>query len=132
LSDRGPLVVGAGGSHELATGRVEDIDPLAEFGRGAAEAVRRTDTFPHCPDLMINSSYDPVTGLVYSFEEEIGSHGGLGGEQNQGFLLHPAHLPVPDEPLTGAESVHRLFVEWLDRLQPAGMDRTSGHGRGKP
>jgi len=117
-AERGPLAVGAGGSHELATGRVHGTDPLAMFGPGAAEAVRRVDSFPHCPDLMINSSYRPADGRVFSFEEQIGTHGGLGGAQNRAFLLYPAHLPAPDEPLTGAEAMHTLFSRWLDHLQP--------------
>jgi uncharacterized membrane protein YvlD (DUF360 family) len=116
---RGPLAIGAGGTHELATGRVHGSDPLAAFGPGAAAAVLRTDRFPHCPDLMINSSYCPATGQVLSFEEQIGTHGGLGGEQNRAFLLYPAHLPAPQAPLTGAEAVHRLFAGWLEHLQPS-------------
>ena len=118
-AQRGPLAIGADGTHELATGRVDGVDPLAVFGPGAAAAVRRTDSFPHCADLVINSAYHPTTGLVYSFEEQIGTHGGLGGGQNRAFLLYPSHLPSPQEPLVGAEAVHRLFVTWLDLLQPA-------------
>jgi hypothetical protein len=117
----GPLAIGSGGTHELATGRVHGSDPLAAFGPGAAAALRRTDGFPHCPDLMINSSYCPTTGQVLSFEEQIGTHGGLGGGQNRAFLLYPAHLPPPQEPLTGAEAVHRLFAGWLEHLQPSEM-----------
>ena len=126
---RGPLAIGAGGTHELATGRVDGVDPLAPFGRAAAEAVRRTDSFPHCPDLVINSGYHPDTGLVYSFEEQIGAHGGLGGEQNNAFLLYPSHLPPPDGPLVGAEAVHRLFVGWLDHLRHGRHDDALLPGR---
>ncbi|MFD5735626.1 hypothetical protein ACFWIY_22750 [Streptomyces sioyaensis] len=90
--------------------------PLAPFGDGAADAVRRTDRFPHTADLMINSVCEPATGAVHAFEEQIGSHGGLGGAQSRPFLLWPAELtaPVPDgEPLTGAEQVHRVLRRWL-------------------
>lgn len=117
-AERGPLVIGAHGSHELATGAVTGTDPLAVFGPSAADAVRRTDSFPNCADLMINSAYHPDTGEVHSFEEQIGSHGGLGGAQNTAFVLYPAHLPAPTEPLVGAESIHRLFTGWLALLQP--------------
>ncbi|MEV7467111.1 phage holin family protein [Streptomyces kronopolitis] len=113
----GPVVLGpAGAEHHLATGRVIGADPLAPFGAGAADAVRRTDRFPHTPDLMINSACDPATGEVHAFEEQIGSHGGLGGAQSHPFLLWPAELspPVPDgTPLTGAEQVHQVLRRWL-------------------
>ncbi|MEU8680073.1 phage holin family protein [Streptomyces sp. NPDC048611] len=113
----GPVVLGpAGAEHHLGTGRVIGADPLAPFGEGAADAVRRTDRFPHAADLMVNSACDPETGAVHAFEEQIGSHGGLGGAQSHPFLLWPAELtpPAPDgEPLTGAEQVHRVLRRWL-------------------
>lgn len=111
---RGPVVFGPTGRHELATGRVVGIDPLAGYGVAAAESVCRVADFPHCPDLMVNSRYDPATGHVYSFEQQLGSHGGLGGWQSRAFLLYPSHLPEPTEPLVGAESVHELLVKWLE------------------
>ena len=112
-AERGAVVLGPCGSRELATGRVVGSDPLAPFGDGAAAAVLRADGFPHTADLMINSACDPFAGTVHAFEEQAGSHGGLGGPQTRPFLLHPAELPVPPGPLVGAESLHRLFRGWL-------------------
>ncbi|MET9951296.1 phage holin family protein [Streptomyces sp. NPDC006339] len=87
--------------------------PLAVFGPGAAEAVRRTDGFPHVADIMVNSMYDPETGTVHAFEEQIGSHGGLGGEQGRAFLMWPRELSAPPEDLVGAEQVHQVLRGWL-------------------
>ena len=47
-AERGPLVIGRSGTHELDSGRVEGDDPLAPFGPNAAQHVARTDSFPHC------------------------------------------------------------------------------------
>ncbi|MGW8972816.1 phage holin family protein [Streptomyces platensis] len=117
----GPVVLGpAGAEHHLDTGHLIGADPLAPFGDGAADAVRRTDRFPHVADLMVNSACDPATGAVHAFEEQIGSHGGLGGAQSHPFLLWPAELtpPAPDgEPLTGAEQVHRVLRRWLGEAE---------------
>jgi uncharacterized membrane protein YvlD (DUF360 family) len=113
-SGRGPLVLGPdGGEHELVSGLVKEPDPLACFGPGAARAVLRADAFPHTADLMINSSVDPLTGSVHAFEEQAGSHGGLGGPQSRPFLLCPVELPLGDEPLVGGEALHALFRGWL-------------------
>ncbi|GGO94962.1 phage holin family protein [Wenjunlia tyrosinilytica] len=112
--ERGPLVIGGSGQHELTTGVVEGDDPLAPFGPGAAEAVLRTDSFPHVADVMVNSAYDPRTGEVHAFEEQIGSHGGLGGAQGRPFLLHPVELPLPPGGLVGAEAVHQVLKGWLE------------------
>jgi hypothetical protein len=57
-----------------------------------------------------------------SYEDLVGSHGGLGGWQGQPFLLHPVDLPVVDAPLIGAPAVHAQLRRWLDSLrtgQPA-------------
>ncbi|MER7516654.1 phage holin family protein [Streptomyces sp. NPDC126499] len=96
-------------------GRADHADggPLAVFGPGAAEAVRRTDGFLHVADIMVNSMYDPETGTVHAFEEQIGSHGGLGGEQTRAFLMWPRELTAPPEDLAGAEQVHQVLRGWL-------------------
>ncbi|MCX5193456.1 phage holin family protein [Streptomyces sp. NBC_00249] len=86
---------------------------LAAFGPGAADAVRRTDAFPHVADVMVNSAYDPDTGAVHAFEEQIGSHGGLGGEQGHPFLMWPTELSDPGSELAGAEAVHGVLRRWL-------------------
>ena len=52
----------------------------------------------------------------------MGSHGGLGGPQQRGFVVHPRELAFPDE-VVGAETLHRVFRGWLTELghpEPAG------------
>jgi hypothetical protein len=109
-------VIGASGIHQLDDGHVEGEDPLATFGPNAAHHVRRTDSFPHCPDIMLNSTWWEETGEVAAFEELVGSHGGMGGSQGFPFVLFPSELPWPDEPVVGAEGVHRIFRGWLAGL----------------
>ena len=82
-SDRhGAVVAGPRGVNYLDEGRVEGEDPLAPFGPNAARHVKRTDGFPHCPDIVLNSAYWPDTDEVAAFEELVGSHGGMGGAQS--------------------------------------------------
>ncbi|MFF0557577.1 phage holin family protein [Streptomyces sp. NPDC004266] len=114
-SEHGSVVLARDGV-EVPVAELADDGPLAVFGRGAARAVRRTDGFPHVADIMVNSMYDPATGSVHAFEEQIGSHGGLGGEQSHAFLLSPPDLSPPvgaGEELVGAEQVHRVLRRWL-------------------
>ena len=49
------VVLGEGGQLDLATGVVHGDDPLALFGPAARTQVSRTDAYPHCADLMVNS-----------------------------------------------------------------------------
>jgi uncharacterized membrane protein YvlD (DUF360 family) len=111
----GPVVLGRDGVHRLAAGLVIGEDPLAPYGEHAARLVARASTFPHCPDVVINSRYDPDTDEASAFEPHVGSHGGLGGPQQHAFLLHPRSFRPPGE-VVGAEALHRVFRGWLTDL----------------
>jgi uncharacterized membrane protein YvlD (DUF360 family) len=114
--EHGPVVIGKRGRNYVAEGRVEGEDPLAPFGPHAADKVRRTDGFPHCADIMVNSTYWDDLEEVAAFEELIGSHGGMGGQQQYPFLLVPSDFTVPDEQLFGPGAVHRQMRAWLTTL----------------
>ncbi|MFJ3085977.1 phage holin family protein [Streptomyces sp. NPDC086838] len=120
----GSLVLARDGVRVPVADLADGEGPLAVYGPGAADAIRRTDTFPHVADVMVNSMYDPATGTVHAFEEQIGSHGGLGGDQSRPFLLWPRTLSDPldavadedgkrPDDLVGAEAVHRVLARWL-------------------
>ncbi|MFD7433805.1 phage holin family protein [Streptomyces sp. NPDC059861] len=115
--EHGGVVLGANGA-ETPVDELDDEHPgpLAGFGSGAADAVRRTHSFPHTADIMVNSFHDPADGEVLAFEEQIGSHGGLGGCQGRPFLLSPLELSTPmadGAALVGAEQVHQVLRRWL-------------------
>jgi len=114
--EHGAVAIGPGGVNHLDEGRVEGDDPLAPFGPGAAAHVRRTDGFEHCPDLVLNSRYWPATDEVAAFEELVGSHGGMGGEQCFPFVAFPASWRYPEEPVVGSEAMHRVMRGWLADL----------------
>jgi uncharacterized membrane protein YvlD (DUF360 family) len=112
----GAVVLGPRGVNYLDEGDVEGEDPLAPFGPNAARHVKRTDGFPHCADIMLNSAYWPETDEVAAFEELVGSHGGMGGAQSFPFALVPAGWRPPQEPASGAEALHVHFRDWLADL----------------
>ncbi|KZM78591.1 phage holin family protein [Cellulosimicrobium sp. I38E] len=112
---------GCGGSRDLRSGEVVGEDPLAGYGSRAAADLLRVAVLEDAGDLVLVSRVDDV-GMVHAFEGLVGSHGGLGGAQNEAVLLHPAHLGLPDDELedvdgtpmlVGAEAVHRRLVAWL-------------------
>ncbi|HET6257588.1 MAG TPA: phage holin family protein [Pseudonocardia sp.] len=124
----GPVVLGRDGLHRLAAGVVVGEDPLIPYGPHAADLVRRVDGFAHSPDIMINSRYDAARDEASPFEPHVGSHGGMGGPQSRGFLLHPSDLPAPGE-IVGAEALHRVLRGWLTHVgqpEPAVDAQTSG------
>ena len=88
-SEHGAVVLGAGGARYLDEDRVDGADPLAAFSPTAAQHLQRTDGFSNVADVMVGSFYDPDLDEGCAFEELISFHGGLGGPQTRGFILHP-------------------------------------------
>ncbi|WP_078947710.1 phage holin family protein [Streptomyces griseus] len=131
--EHGGLVLGARGAETPLHELTDDMPGvLADFGPGAADAVRRTHSFPHTADIMVNSFHDPADGEVLAFEEQIGSHGGLGGAQAKPFLLSPLVLSSPvadDEHLVGAEQVHQVLRRWLEESNSPQVPLQTGDGR---
>jgi uncharacterized membrane protein YvlD (DUF360 family) len=122
-AEHGPLAMTSRGVHYLAEHRIEGTDPLAPFSANAPAHLLRTDGFEHVADIMVGSFYDPQLEQGCAFEELISFHGGLGGPQTQPFLLYPAELPIPSEPIVGAASVHEVLMGWRRLLEnePAGI-----------
>ena len=118
-AEHGPVALGANGTNYLAEDRVEGEDPLAPFSPNAPHHLRRTDGFTHVADIMVNSFYDDEVGEGCAFEELISFHGGMGGPQTRAFVLHPASLPMPEEPIVGAAGVNELLSGWRRSLQGA-------------
>ena len=115
--EQGPVVIGACGRRRLDDGTVVGEDPLARFEPTAPDHLRRHDSFPHCPDILVNSMFDAGACEVAPFEEFMGSHGGLGGPQSRPFAVVPAEWKDPAGPIVGVESMHAALREWLS---PAG------------
>ena len=120
----GALVIGRAGNRRLADDAVEGEDPLAAFDPTAADHLRRHDRFPHCPDLLVNSMYDPDTDEVAPFEEFMGSHGGLGGPQTQPFAVVPAGWSEP------RRRDHRCGGDARSTARLAGAVTAAGSGGG--
>jgi hypothetical protein len=116
VDDGGPVAVGAQGSHRLADGTVQGVDPLLPYGPHARADLLRHQEAAHIGDLVLISSVDPVTDEVAAFEELVGSHGGLGGWQTDAMLVHPAEWQITQGDLIGPDAVHRQLVEWLAAL----------------
>ncbi|HKG43060.1 MAG TPA: phage holin family protein [Gaiellaceae bacterium] len=113
----GALVLGPRGVHHLGSGEVEGEDPLAQLSPTAARHLTRADGFAHAPDIYVGSFYDPALEEGCAFEELISFHGGLGGPQTRPFLLYPAGLTVPSEPLVGAAAVNAVLLGWRHAFQ---------------
>jgi hypothetical protein len=109
----GPIVIGGAGSRRLRDDAVTRTDPLEHFDPTAADHLRRTHGFAHCPDILVNCTFDPETQECAPFEEFMGSHGGLGGWQTHPFALVPTDWSEPAGPIVGVRAMHDALRGWL-------------------
>lgn len=118
--DGTPAAFGKKGARNLHTGKIVGEDPLKMYGDPElrAEQVRRIADFPHSGDLTVISTVYP-DGTVAALEELIGSHGGIGGEQTDAFIFHPADMPV--SPTKNSADVFHILNARRD--QPAALPK---------
>lgn len=112
----GGMVIGQKGIYYLNNNKIEGENPLENYGKNAAKHLRRENTFKNMPDLMVNSFYDKEKNEVCAFEELIGSHGGLGGNQTKPFILYPSEWEDPGE-LIGSESIYRFLKKEIAKKE---------------
>jgi len=84
---------------------------LVDFGRDEA-----------CGDLIIFGAYDD--GLIACFDDQVGGHGSVGGEQSLPFLILPNGHPLLDrEQITGHTTLyHEVFQPLFLAGEPSGSN----------
>ena len=115
--EHGDLAIGKNGTYYLDSGKINGENPLEGFGDNIVRHLKRTSSFEHTPDILVNSFYDREADEVCAFEELVGSHGGVGGDQSKPFILYPSSWNVSDEEIIGAESIYELLKENLAELK---------------
>ncbi len=128
------IVVGRAGEQTIVMGQqegtlviegereiVEGPHPLASFGdvAYAAAQIHRLAHFPHAGDLVVLGAVEP-DGQVVTFEEQVATHGGLGGPQGRPFIAWPPECPLAPETLNDAQDLYPYFVQHYLEQTPAG------------
>ena len=114
-SEKGDLAIGKNGTYYLDTGKIDGENPLEGFGDNIAQHLKRSSSFDHTPDILVNSLYDSENDEVCAFEELIGSHGGLGGNQSKPFIIYPSEWEDPGE-IVGSESIYKFLKKEIENL----------------
>jgi hypothetical protein len=109
------LVLGSqGGSVAIGDDgeRSEGPNPLAQFGDAAyaAAQLHYVAHFPHAGDLIVLGAVES-DGRVVAFEEQVATHGGLGGPQMRPFITCSPESPLVPETLDDATDLYPYFVQ---------------------
>ena len=115
--EHGDLAIGKNGTYYLDSGEIEGENPLEGFGDNIVRHLKRTSSFEHTPDILVNSFYDEEADEVCAFEELVGSHGGAGGDQSKPFILYPSSWKVSDDEIIGAENIYKIIKKNLAELK---------------
>jgi len=85
--------------------------PLAPFGDAGywAAQIHRLAHFPHAGDIIVLGGVAP-DGRIVGFEEQVATHGGLGGAQGRPFIAWPVERPLVPERLNDAQELYNYFV----------------------
>jgi hypothetical protein len=96
-----------------SVGKLEGQNPLLRLAEPeeAAQQVRRVAAFPSCGDLMLFGAYDPIQDWVVCFENQWGSHGGLGGAQDRPFVVYPGQFEWDLSRVHNSIDLYPLLVE---------------------
>ena len=107
--EKGDMAIGLEGTYYLDSDEIEGKNPLEGYGKNVVRHLKRNSNFDHTPDILVISFYDPVGNEVCAFEELVGSHGGVGGEQSKPFILYPSSWDVSSADIIGAESIYEIL-----------------------
>ncbi len=103
-----PLMIGKDGIRDLETGEVRgETDPLTPYWDTElwSRELSRLTRGEMSGDLIVNGALRDRQRVVV-FEEQVGSHGGLGGPQNYPFVLLPTAYGTVRTDLQSPEALH--------------------------
>ena len=125
--EQGALVIGARGRRRLRDDTVEGEDPLTPFDATAAAHLRRHDSFPHCPDILVNCVYDPGRRRGRPVRGVHGLARRPRRTADPPLRRRPGAVERSAVPIVGVEAMHAQLSDWLPRAR----DRGGAEGEGR-
>jgi hypothetical protein len=111
------VMVGRSGTLTLSAAgdRLQGANPLSGLASPSEQAARidQVAAFPLSGDLMLLGAWK--NGTVVAFEDQIGTHGGLGGPQEKPFILYPAGMEWPSGAINSPCHLYPIFARYLDQ-----------------
>ncbi len=107
LEDGRPVVVTQRGTLKLTP---EALPPGLAEPEQSAQDLARLLSFPHAGDLVAIGAWN-ARGRVVTFEDQVATHGGVGGPQDYPFLLTPPASALDVTHVTHSTQLYPYFIE---------------------
>jgi hypothetical protein len=120
------VVMSQGGTLTLGRrARVEGRHPLADLPEPdyAAAHLRQLARYPHSGDLILLGAWRG--GQVVTFEDQVASHGGLGGPQDYPFIIYPAGAILSLDGRDGPAALYQHFIRYQSEGEEDGSSTSS-------
>jgi hypothetical protein len=103
-----------GGRHRLGDRRaLEELPPFRRLGYElAATHLMHAAEGARYGDLVLYGAFAAAGDIAFDFE--FGSHGGIGADELDQFILHPARVELPAEFHDGGAVAAEQFYEFFD------------------
>ena len=111
----GPIVMNDEGIYYLNSRHFEGKNPLEIYENNAATQLEKLFSYTNVGDIVIQSKYEPETDRISAFENLLGHHGGIGGDQTLAFVMHPSSLPFTN-PIVDSTQMHHQLRDWQNIL----------------
>ncbi len=114
----------------IRSGRLDvtaGTNPLAPYGQDerTARAVESLVRQPNGGDLVLFGAYDGDE--IVSFDDQVGAHGCVGGDQTFPFLITPPQLDLSGASIEDARDIHRVIMARY--AVPSRPEMSSASGR---
>ena len=118
--DGGVCVTGRGGRARIRDGRLKvetKPNPLARYRTDmvARRAIERLLSFPSSGDLVLFGRYDGKR--IVCFDDQVGAHEALGGDQFDPFLLLPRALSLKTKLTDPRDLYDQVFIKCRQRRE---------------
>ncbi len=107
LEDGRPVIVTQRGTMGLAE---EALPPGLSEPAQSLQDLARLLSFPHCGDLVAIGAWN-ARGRVVTFEDQLATHGGVGGPQDYPFLLVPPNATLDVTHVTHSTQLYPYFID---------------------
>ncbi|HEY0671500.1 MAG TPA: alkaline phosphatase family protein [Longimicrobiales bacterium] len=98
---------------------LEGENPLRYYADSKVErrAIAHLASLDNSGDIILFGAYDPERDICICFDDQVGAHGAMGGQQFWPFIMTPRGLIAKDYEINDPLDLHPLFMRYRSRVR---------------